>query len=157
MNDWVKELERCKVKLVFSEIDIYWAEDPTYHQHVDVYGKRVDAPHAQFEQIGDSYCHGFFVWACECPDDHSEPVLEAGWCKTPKHASMIYVGMLNDLKYGERRAIGKVTVTKTGQRRHPKYNAAAVRYRLRVPARMGLEVFDKPHNVGMVIIRPVVD
>lgn len=156
MNDWIRELERCKVKAIFSEINIYWAEDPTYHQHVEVYGRRAGEAAAHLEEIGDNYCHGFSLWASECPDDHSEPVIEWGWCKTPKHATTIYVGMLNDLTDGERRRIGKITVTKTGQRRHPKYNTAAARYRLRVPARMGFEVFDKPHNVGMVIVRPIV-
>ena len=145
MNAWQQELRRCKVQDLFTEIDIYWVEDTDYHQHIDVFG----LSNSSVKQIGDTYCHGFYLWACGC-GNHDEPEIVAGWCQTPRHAENIIAGTMND---GETRIIERVMVTRM-RKPHPKLNTEAVCYQLRVPSDLSFEVYDKPNNVGMVIIRP---
>ena len=148
MNAWQQELLRCRVAKTYREIDIFWIEDPDYHQHVEVYG-RLDAQ-ANLETVGDAYCHGFHVWACDCPD-HDDPEIVAGWCRVPKHATEVFAG---EMFPGQPKKVHAVTITRT-RKNHPKFNVDAVCYQLRIPDGMVFEVYDKPHNVGMVIIRPV--
>ena len=149
MNAWQQELERCRVANRYREIDIFWIEDLDYHQHVEVYGKLSET--SVLEEVGGGYCHGFYVWDCDCSDDHSDPDIIAGWCKVPHHATEILAGTMSP---NESLAIGQVTITRS-EAVYPRFNIQAICYKLRIPNGILFELYNKPNNVGMIIIKPV--
>lgn len=156
MSEWQKELERVRVPHCFSESDIFWVpDDQAFHEHVDVYGKKVGMKKARLEQISDAFCHGFYLWTCQC-SDHGEPDIEAEWCQVPRHAVKIMAG---EMKKGEKRNYDNCVMVTCGEKKHPNpaISAKAVCYSLRlIKKNMAFEVYDKPNNAGMVIIRPVI-
>lgn len=161
MTEWKKELERVKVPHHFSEIDIFWVpDDQAFHEHVDVYGRKVKSGSTRkscLEHIGDGggFCHGFYLWTCQCRD-HDDSDLEAEWCQIPRHAIKIYAC---EMKKGEKRNYDNLVTVTCGEKKHPDptITTKAVCYNLRlVQKNMAFEVYDSPNNVGMVIVQPTV-
>jgi|Deesub1362B_J571_1020462.scaffolds.fasta_scaffold05822_4 hypothetical protein len=149
-----ENLKKVRVSELFAALFIFFEPEIDYHHHVSVWGLPFSALGKEFsseqefedfmaekvelpvmKKIGGPYCLGFNVWSCDCGQHQGQNLIGSGWCPVPRHLVRI------DLNYAP----------------HPegKYKGKKVLILILKAYGAVFEIYDKPNNVGMVIIKPV--